>query len=167
MWGYKFQKIYESIPIESSPILDIGVGFGRNLNLLLSRFRQSDVIGIDPDFDTIFTTLSLIRDWRTHLVVAVAENLPFRDSIFALVSSWATMHHLAKKYEVIVSIQKVLKSDGTIIIADWNEAGQYFTPHSGDELKHSMNETFKNARRILNIISENINNEYYIIIARK
>lgn len=151
----------------SSPVLDIGIGFGRNLNMLLSRFKLSDVIGIDPNFDTILTTLSWIRDWRTHLVVAVAESLPFRDSTFAIISSWATMHHLTQKNDVIINMQRVLKNDGIIIIADWNEAGQYFTPHSSDELKDSMNETLETARRILKVVNENIGDEYYIIIARK
>jgi len=151
----------------SSPILDIGVGFGRNLNMLLSRFKLSDVVGIDPNFDTIFATLSWIRDWRIHLVVAAAENLPFRDSTFAIISSWATMHHLTKKNDVIINMQRALKNNGTIIIADWNETGQYFTPHSGDELKRSMNETLETARRILKVVNENIGDEYYIIIARK
>ncbi len=153
--------------MRSNPILDIGIGFGRNLNMLLLRFRWSDIVGIDPNFDVVLATLNWSRDWRTHLIVAVAENLPFKDSAFSIVSSWATMHHLTHKYDVMINMRRVIKDDGIIVIADWNESGQYFTPHSGDELKHSMNETIENARKVLNIINENITDEYYIIVAKK
>lgn len=167
MWSYKVQKIYETLPIQSSPILDIGIGFGRNLNMLLSRFKWSDIVGIDPSFETLATTLSWMRDWRLHLIVAVAEALPFRESVFDIVSSWAAMHHITHKHDAIINMNRVLNNDGTIVVADWNEAGQYFTPHSGEELKISMKETIEYIKNILNITSQSINEEYFIIIAKK
>ncbi|MGB9729790.1 MAG: class I SAM-dependent methyltransferase [Thermoprotei archaeon] len=162
----KIQKIYETF-YKNNPVLDVGVGFGKNLNMLLSRFKWSDVVGVDPNFETLSSVLSLARDWRVHLIVAVAEALPFRESVFALVSSWATMHHITHKYNAIIDMRRVLSNEGIIVIADWNEGGRHFTPHSGEELRTSMRETIKNVENILSIINESVDEKYFIIVAKK
>jgi len=93
--------------VEDKVVLDIGCGHG---NLLEKAFQKAkDTYGIDPDIKAIER-----NKFIKHLQVADAENLPFENNLFDVVTMAWVVEHLENPDKVLKEINRVLKPGGQV-----------------------------------------------------
>ena len=123
---------------ESDKILDIGCGTGFIINLAKNIF--SEIHGVDI---TIAMLEKIdIENYNITLHNSVAEQLPFEDASFDLVTSYAFIHHVEKYEDVLKDAYRVLNSTGIMYI-DLEPNKQFWT------VMDSLDKT-KNYSTILN-----------------
>jgi SAM-dependent methyltransferase len=96
--------------------LDVGCGEGRFCRML--KERQIPAVGIDPTSDLIARAKKLDPNGQYHL--ARAELLPFPERSFDLVISYLTLIDIADFRKAVTEMVRVLKRDGTLLIANVN-----------------------------------------------
>ncbi len=95
--------------------LDVGCGTGELLNTI-SRLGYKPVIGTDVSA----TALDLVDDASINarsLANSVAENLPFPDKTFSLLTSLDVVEHLDDDVSALKEYSRVTKPDGIVAIA--------------------------------------------------
>ena len=102
-------------------ILDIGCGTGL-LSLKFLEAAECTINGIDLSEDMLniwkdkIEKLNLFNRVKTKL--GDAANLEFEDSMFDIIASTVTLHHVKDKQQAINKIYRLLKSKGRFIIGD-------------------------------------------------
>ncbi len=92
-------------------ILDIGCGTGEFLNIC--KKSKWDPIGIEPDVNA--RKMAIVNyglDVREESKIKALEN-----ESFDIISMWHVLEHVAKLNERIEELKRLIKSNGTIIIA--------------------------------------------------
>ena len=96
--------------------LDVGCGEGRFCRKL--KAMQVPAIGVDPTPTLLARARTLDPSGEYHL--ASAEALPFPDASFDLVVSYLTLIDIADFRTGLKQMVRVLKADGTLLIANVN-----------------------------------------------
>jgi ubiquinone/menaquinone biosynthesis C-methylase UbiE len=113
--------------LEPQRILDVGTGYGSNLNFLARRFgKQSHIWSVDVSPVVVREMRKMMskRQYSCHVVVkkASAERLPFETGRFDLVVSVFSLHHLSNPMGGLFEMTRVLSKGGQLIISDWRPA---------------------------------------------
>jgi len=102
-------------------ILDIGCGTGL-LSLKFLEATECTINGIDSSEDMLNIWKDKIENLNLSNKVAVklgdAANIEFEDSMFDIIASTVTLHHLKDKQQTINKIYNLLKPKGRFIIGD-------------------------------------------------
>jgi len=97
-------------------ILEVGCGAGSDL----LRFARAgaQTVGIDLSPKSAFLAKSRLHTYNCQgdVLVADAENLPFKGNEFELIYSWGVLHHTPNPERAIHEIYQVLKPGGEICI---------------------------------------------------
>ncbi|MEE9400039.1 MAG: class I SAM-dependent methyltransferase [Dehalococcoidales bacterium] len=97
-------------------MLEVGCGAGTDL----LRFARAgaQAVGIDLSPKSAFLAKSRLSAYncQADVLVADAENLPFKGDEFELIYSWGVLHHTPNPERVIREIYRVTKSGGEICI---------------------------------------------------
>lgn len=101
-------------------ILDIGCGFGWYEKMAIENGAKS-ITGIEPDKKNFRDAENIIP--KAKFVVAVAENLPFRDCSFDKVVMLEVLEHLPKgiEHKAIKEAYRVLAPNGEFILSTPNK----------------------------------------------
>ncbi|RLG16007.1 hypothetical protein DRN63_04715 [Nanoarchaeota archaeon] len=114
-------------------VLEAGCGYGHKC-VLFSKYYKANVIGVDFVLKPLKVLMNyLSRDHRTQsLQIFVCggdvTKLPFRDSIFDVITSFGVVEHFRKYSEVIAALseaQRVLKIGGYLILTIPNFAATF------------------------------------------
>lgn len=103
-------------------VLDVGCGTGNLLRSTGKRYRNVDLVGLDPDPKALARAGRKAR--RAGLAVRLdrgfAQELPYPDSSFDRVFSSLMLHHLdsASKDALLAEVRRVLRPDGLLVLAD-------------------------------------------------
>ncbi len=106
-----------------SLVLDVGVGPGI-FATHLAKMKLSEVVGLDISKKFLNIAKNKIKTTsfsnRVLLVVASADSLPLRKSIFDAATSMVTIHHLppSRVQESFREIQRVLKEEGKFVLVE-------------------------------------------------
>jgi len=136
----KGKIINEVKEVNIEKILDVGTGFGRNLEFLLSLFENAEVYSIDPSREVIEGVKERImakRHSNFKLLVSGVENLDLPNDFFDLIVSVMALHHVEDLNRALTEMKRVLKRRGKVIIVDWKkEASElpFRTPHKAEDL---------------------------------
>ena len=101
--------ILNKLNLDSATILDVGCGTGINLNHLS---RYGAVIGLDSSKDAI--KFCRMRGSK-NVIQADAERLPFKDSIFDLITALDLLEHLNDN-KALKGFYRVLKPSGYLVL---------------------------------------------------
>lgn len=101
---------------ESSSILDTSCQDGTFLKILLGKYLNLKVSGVDISQEDVALAQILIPEG----VFTVTDNktLPFPDSSFDVVVSSMTLHHMSNPIASLLEMKRVLKHNGSIYLAD-------------------------------------------------
>lgn len=103
-------------------VLDVGCGTGRLLSSLPSRY---DRVGVDISA----AMLDKARAQGLDVVQAGGDELPFPDSSFDLVTTFAVLHHLidpARVRRTLAEMTRVLRPGGAMLVWDHNPLNPYW-----------------------------------------
>ncbi len=106
----------EKEPWES--LLDAGCGPGPMITLLADKYPQRHYTGIDltPKMIDMAKKKQIVN---AEFVVGDCENLPFAPESFDVVICANSFHHYPNPQAFFVSVQKVLKPNGRLILRDY------------------------------------------------
>lgn len=91
-------------------ILDVGCGTGGNLSLL-SKFGDAEGVDVSPE------ALEFCRErGLTNVRLGAAEQLPYEDGTFDLVTALDVVEHLDDDIAGLREFRRVLKPDGRILL---------------------------------------------------
>lgn len=121
---YFFQKLFERrmkclteiiSQLTSRPrlVLDIGCGDGT----LLTVIPAEQKVGVD--LDTMY--VNLLKAAKVMFVKADARHLPFKSSVFDLVTALELLEHLEDPYKCIDDSMKILKNEGYFLVSVPND----------------------------------------------
>lgn len=127
-WGYdllqEFFVIARQLPISSSPVIELATGTGRMCGIL--SLNIPSIISGDISLSDMPRTLQRIPKQfseRVKFVQLDMEKLPFRSGSIDSLICMNTMHEVERPEECLKEIIRVMKSDGTVIIGDFNRTG--------------------------------------------
>ena len=97
-------------------ILDVGTGSGDFIEVLKESFPISEIIGIDPNTDSLQTAAEKFPD--VIFKTMGAEKLDFADNTFDAASISMALHHLPDIQISLSEMQRVVKTGGWIIVSE-------------------------------------------------
>lgn len=104
-------------------VLDVGCGMG-HWDQSLAEFLPSDVkiVGIDREEQWIETALQRTKNSKINYTyqVASAEEIPFDDASFDMVTCQTLLIHVPKPDRVLAEMYRVLKPGGLLVVAEPN-----------------------------------------------
>jgi 2-polyprenyl-3-methyl-5-hydroxy-6-metoxy-1,4-benzoquinol methylase len=106
--------------------LDVGCGSGAVCGTLAKAFPQAQIVGIDPDAESI-------RRAKAHapkVQFEVSDTAKFRSAPFDLITLCDVLHDLAQPLDTLKQIRALLKPDGTLFIIE---------PKAADHLEDNRN----------------------------
>ena len=108
----KLIDFFKDRPVQN--ILDVGTGNGNFLVVLKETFQNVDIIGIDPNIESLNETSELFPDVQFKKMGA--EKIEFPDDSFDVVSISMALHHLSDIDIALKEMQRVTKPGGWIIV---------------------------------------------------
>ena len=106
-------------------ILDVGVGNGASSKYLKKHFPNSQVLGIDISSTAIRAAEKLAEPGLSFEVKNVEKtNLPVEE--FDLITAFQTHFHWSDLTQAFLELKRILKPDGTILLAcEWSKLAYY------------------------------------------
>ncbi len=107
-------------PAPGARILDVGCGTGLLTQAIAEKHSSCEVIGIDASRPMIEVAHRKRAGGRISYRQAVAEDLPFGDGDFDIVTSALFFHHVNRvcKSQALSEARRVLKPGGQLVVAD-------------------------------------------------
>jgi 2-polyprenyl-3-methyl-5-hydroxy-6-metoxy-1,4-benzoquinol methylase len=107
--------------------LDVGCGSGAVCGALAKAFPKAQIIGIDPDAESIRRARA---DAPANAKFEISETSKFKSAGFDLVTLCDVLHDLAEPLKTLREIRALLKPDGTLFIVE---------PRAADRLEDNRN----------------------------
>jgi ubiquinone/menaquinone biosynthesis C-methylase UbiE len=116
VWAVESATITAMLPNHRRGIIfDIGTGTGMSLTLLSSRSTQ--IIGIDFAWEMLDVAYQKSHHFtRVHLVLADAENLPFRHAVADLVFGMTVLEFVSDTNQFLQEIYYSLSPNGWLVL---------------------------------------------------
>ena len=132
-------------------MLDIGCGGGATLRRLLKRSKGAKVYGIDISEESVVKAKKVnidVLDKQVFIAQGSAENLPYADGMFDLVTAVETVYFWPRLPHCLQEVRRVLKSGGRFAImvevvdagSMWTNVVERMTAYSPDELQEMLDE---------------------------
>lgn len=114
---YLAQPIMERIaPVKSPLILDAATGTGRlPLALLRHAHFQGRVIGVDLSRRMLSHAATKFNDTHTNLLWVPAEQLPFSDNCFDVVTCLEALEFMERPENTLIELIRVLRPGGVLL----------------------------------------------------
>ena len=107
--------------------LDVGCGSGAVCGALAKAFPKAEIIGIDPDAESIRRART---DAPANAKFEVSDTSKFKSAGFDLITLCDVLHDLAEPLKTLREIRALLKPDGTLFIVE---------PRAADRLEDNCN----------------------------
>jgi ubiquinone/menaquinone biosynthesis C-methylase UbiE len=112
--------------LAAQPMLDVACGTGRFLSLIKHNYPRLPVTGLDLSRPYLAKAREQLAPWSwASLVEGAAEQLPFRDASFEIVSCVYLFHELPRKVRAAVAgeMARVLRPGGKLLFVDSFQRG--------------------------------------------
>jgi ubiquinone/menaquinone biosynthesis C-methylase UbiE len=110
---------YSDQEVEGKSVLDAGCGTGI-FSIIFANNRAEQVTGIDISKGSLDTARGLKDKFyltNTEFKQEDMLDLPFSDENFDIVWAWGTVHHTTDPFKAINELIRVLKKDGSLLLA--------------------------------------------------
>lgn len=107
------KKIIKDIKFKNC--LDIGCASGFMISEIAKSYPQAKYFGIDVYDKAISYAIKIYPHIKFQ--IASAEKLPFKNESFDLILCYETIEHVENPIACLLEIKRVLKKDGTFILA--------------------------------------------------
>lgn len=145
-WGLNLVDIQDGWTM-----LDIGCGGGATLRRMLKRSKGAKVYGIDISEESVVKAKKVnidVLDKQVFIAQGSAENLPYADGMFDLVTAVETVYFWPRLPHCLQEVRRVLKSGGRFAImvevvdagSMWTNVVEGMTAYSPDELQEMLDE---------------------------
>jgi phthiocerol/phenolphthiocerol synthesis type-I polyketide synthase E len=111
-------------PVDGKRILDVGCGRGGTIWTLKEFFRPATLTGLDMSSAAIAFDREAHGDERTTFVEGDAENLPFPDGSFDVVTNVESSHSYPDLHRFFEEVHRVLAPAGCFLYTDVLGVGQ-------------------------------------------
>ncbi|WP_392438865.1 class I SAM-dependent methyltransferase [Cloacibacillus evryensis] len=129
-------------------VLDIGCGGGANLLRLAKLAARGTVCGIDISECSLECSRKKVREYiaegRCQVKYGSAEEIPFPDGFFAVVTAFETVYFWKDMAAALREVRRVLREDGLFMVVNdqsdaqnncWTGIVEGMTVRGGDELR--------------------------------
>lgn len=129
-------------------VLDIGCGGGANLLRLAKLAARGTVCGIDISECSLECSRKKVREYiaegRCQVKYGSAEEIPFPDGFFAVVTAFETVYFWKDMAVALREVRRVLREDGLFMVVNdqsdaqnncWAGIVEGMTVRGGDELR--------------------------------
>ena len=129
-------------------VLDIGCGGGANLLRLAKLAARGTVCGIDISECSLECSRKKVREYiaegRCQVKYGSAEEIPFPDGFFAVVTAFETVYFWKDMAVALREVRRVLREDGLSMVVNdqsdaqnncWTGIVEGMTVRGGDELR--------------------------------
>jgi ubiquinone/menaquinone biosynthesis C-methylase UbiE len=119
-------KLDASIGLGGKKILEIGCGKGHYTSQLANVCTE--IIGLDPEEDSLAEARSINSKNAIKYVQGFAEDLPFKNDEFDVVIFSLSLHHVSedKMNDAIGEAVRVVRNDGHVVFLEPTEEGTIF-----------------------------------------
>lgn len=122
MWNHFFSPLHELVAgrigdLSGLSVLDIGCGTGGLLRSLAGS-GASRLVGIDLSSGMLNVARGLAGTANIDFIEASAGEIPVPDRSFDVVTSCIAFHHFPDPSGVVREIERVLKSQGRLLLCD-------------------------------------------------
>jgi ubiquinone/menaquinone biosynthesis C-methylase UbiE len=102
-------------------VVDVGCGTGTLTIPLAARLPDARVVGVDGDGEVLALALAKPGATRVEWLKGLADELPLGDAEADVAVTSLVFHHLplATKRKALAEMRRVLRPDGSLIVADW------------------------------------------------
>lgn len=111
-------ELVGAFPIAGRQVLDVGCGRGGTLYVLNEYFRPAATTGLDLSTDAISFCRAGADGARTRFLQGDAENLPFGDGEFDVVTNVESSHNYPNIQNFYRHVHRVLKPGGWFLYTD-------------------------------------------------
>ena len=102
-------------------VLDVGAGTGRGMLKLIEKWKQADIVGIEPVGEP--RKIGHAKGISSEkLIPGDAQNLSFNDNSFDWIIETGVLHHVPSPLRAVAEMTRVAKTG--IMISDSNNVGQ-------------------------------------------
>ncbi len=140
-------NMFSDLDLTGLKLLDIGFGLG-GVAFYLAKTYQIEVAGIEiHSWMVKYAKAHAPKDIAPHLKFAIynqAGEIPFKAASFDLVYSKGVLNHVREKSNLFRQVNKVLKTNGLLVIADW-----IYPEIIMDDSTPLVNETQKSYQQVL------------------
>ena len=116
-WGMKHLQ-----DIRPRVIADIGCGGGRNVSVLLAKYPNAKLFGLDHAEVSAEKAAEYneeaIRNGRCKIMIATVNRMPFRDEVIDLATAFETVYFWPGPLESFREVYRVLTPGGTFLIVN-------------------------------------------------
>lgn len=111
--------------VAGGKVLDVATHEGHFIRTLMKNLRSyTQIVGIDVDQQAIKAARETMGLENVQFLIMNAERLDFKDKSFDTVSISASLHHLSDIQRVLAEMERALKPQGTLILAEMHQDGQ-------------------------------------------
>jgi ubiquinone/menaquinone biosynthesis C-methylase UbiE len=104
--------------LQFSSLLDVGCGTGALLRRILREYPLTSARGIDLSPAMVGQAHALLGT-RAHVLLGDAEQLPFSDDAFDVVTCVASFRHYPDPLQALAEMRRVLRPEGSLVFADF------------------------------------------------
>jgi ubiquinone/menaquinone biosynthesis C-methylase UbiE len=139
-------EVVGDCPVDGRRVLDVGCGRGGTLYTLKTFFKPRSLTGLDLSTAAIEFDRRAHGDERTSFYEGDAENLPFADGTFDIVTNIESSHSYPKIHRFYSEVHRVLSPGGDFLYTDVLPVQQIasslaYLDHTGFELLRDRNIT--------------------------
>lgn len=119
-------------------VLDIGVGNGASTNYLAKQYPSATITGIDISEVAVTQARKRYSNPAITFSLADIQQSDFDDESFSLICAFQTHFHWQNKEQAFRELHRILRKDGTLIIASEYAKIKYFLPEIAEDSAFSI-----------------------------
>lgn len=137
-------SVYRGVDLsQASQIIEVGCGVGAQTEILLERFPQLTIVGVDASKTQIARAKKHFEKHphgkRVRFEVADALKLPFKENTFDGAFVCWFLEHVQNPVEILREVRRVLKPGSLIDCSEVLNATLYLSPYSPATLHYWFN----------------------------